>query len=186
MWPWEHLAVGYIIYSLLGRLRWLQRPDAATTVAVSVGTQFPDLVDKPLAWILRALPAGQSLAHSLLVAVPVCVTVLLLFRRWGQSPAGLAFVVGYLSHLPADVVYRWLVRGDLEAAFLLWPLFRVEPALPADPLTYVQILFGVFVGFITTTRGLFYLAGELLLLLTALFLWARDGYPLVKRLRAVQ
>ena len=48
MWPWEHLAIGYLAYSLLGRLAWRRPPTVGTAITVAFGTQFPDLVDKPL------------------------------------------------------------------------------------------------------------------------------------------
>ena len=48
MWPWEHLTIGYLAYSLLSRLAWRRPPTVGTAITVAFGTQFPDLVDKPL------------------------------------------------------------------------------------------------------------------------------------------
>ena len=48
MWPWEHLAISYLAYSLLGRLAWRRPRPLREPPSVTFGTQFPDLVDKPL------------------------------------------------------------------------------------------------------------------------------------------
>lgn len=90
MWPWEHLAVGYIGYSLSVRLAGRGVPRPRPVVALAVGTQFPDLVDKPLSWTLGVLPSGHSLAHSLFAALPlatlaVTVGVALDRRRDGTT-----------------------------------------------------------------------------------------------------
>ena len=65
MWPWGHLAVGYLVYSGLSRWRFGRLPGSVATLAVALGTQLPDLVDKPLAWTVNVLASGRSLAHSL-------------------------------------------------------------------------------------------------------------------------
>ena len=48
MWTWEHLAIGYLAYSLLSQLAWRRPPTVGAAITVAFGTQFPDLVDKPL------------------------------------------------------------------------------------------------------------------------------------------
>ena len=69
MWPWEHAAVAYLCWAALDRRA--ARSEGAAVVAVLVGSQFPDLIDKPLSWVFQVLPTGQSLAHSLLFALPL-------------------------------------------------------------------------------------------------------------------
>ncbi len=121
MWPWGHLAVGYLLYAIYTRYRFLDRPSDAAVVAVVLGSQFPDIVDKPLSyWWL--LPEGRTLAHSIIVALPLCIAVWWLARRARNAEVGVAFVTGYLSHLAADTVLD-ITAGSLEGlSFLAWPL----------------------------------------------------------------
>jgi len=124
MWPWGHLAVGYIAYAAYTRYRHDEHPRAVPVVALAVGTQLPDLIDKPLAYSVGALPEGRSLAHSLVVAVPVCLLALAFARRetgW-RSGAGVAVAIGYGTHLFGGSV-RELATLDLDAlSFLAWPI----------------------------------------------------------------
>jgi len=133
MFPWTHAAVGYLClvgcWLVLGR-----RVSKAELVAVVVGTQLADVVDKPLAWSFQLLPAGRSLAHSLLVAVPLIALVIGVAWRRRHPEVGVAFGVGYLSHLAGDTyvaVYYWRTE---ELTFLLWPLL---PPYPYDDFTGV-------------------------------------------------
>ncbi|WP_435181747.1 zinc dependent phospholipase C family protein [Halorussus sp. AFM4] len=122
MWPWGHLAVGYLAYTILVHLRERRAPDGVSAVALAFGTQFPDLVDKPLAWTFGVIPNGRSLTHSLITAVLVVAAVEWLLRRRGYGRVATAFAVGYLSHLFGDTLYP-LVTGDLSGlAFLAWPV----------------------------------------------------------------
>lgn len=128
MWPWEHLAVGYVLVSVLWRARG-RIPDAPTAVATAVGTQFPDLVDKPLAWGFGLLERGMAVAHSVLVAVPLCLLAVALARRYGYGPIVGGFALGYLSHLPADAVYSLFYGNGINVGAFLWPVAR-PPATP--------------------------------------------------------
>jgi len=122
MWPWGHLAIGYLCYSAYTRGVLRQRPAHRPTIALAVATQFPDLVDKPLAYWLAVIPEGRSLAHSLLVAIPLCVLVWRVGARRNVPRDGGAFVFGYLSHLLVDG-YGALLAGRFgDASFLLWPV----------------------------------------------------------------
>jgi hypothetical protein len=93
-------------------------------VVLTVATQLPDLIDKPLAYSVGVLPEGRSLAHSLLVAVPLCVLALGLARRetgW-RSRSGVAFVAGYATHLLGDSIWDLLALRAEGLTFLVWPL----------------------------------------------------------------
>ena len=122
MWPWEHLAFGYLLFSVIGHLRPRFDPDDRAAVALLVFTQFPDLVDKPLAWVLGVFPSGQSVAHSVFVAVPVAAAALVVGGRSGRAVGGLAVAVGYLSHLIGDLAYPVLTGGRLRFDPVLWPV----------------------------------------------------------------
>lgn len=174
MWPWGHLAVGYLAYAAVldGRLR--RSPDGLAVVVLAVATQLPDLVDKPLAWHLGVIPNGRSLAHSAIVATVVILLVGWALRARGERTLAVAFAVGYYAHLVADAVSP-ILTGEWEGlAFLAWP---VIPA--ADDLDST----GIVEFFLALARDLaagdvppFFVA-ELGLVLLAAALWASHGFP---------
>lgn len=181
MWPWEHLAIGYVCLSVWRRVRSGRPPDRWETLAVVVGTQLPDLVDKPLGWGTVILPAGRSLAHSLPAAGFAVAVAVLLGDRVGRRDVAVAFAVGYLSHLPGDVVFPLAYGSSLDWRFLLWPFVSVPTANYGGVTGRVLELLGQFGAFLLTPRGLAYAALEGLLLLIALLAWWRDGWPGVPR-----
>jgi len=177
MWPWEHLAVGYVAFSLWCRLPGRGKPRTGAVLAVVFGSQFPDLVDKPLGWGTTLLPSGTSLAHSLLIAVPVALTVVAVGRQFGRPTAGVGFGLSYLVHLPGDVVYPALLGGDLKLGFLLWPLIPADPSPPTAVIDRVGELFTIFLAELATPAAYQFLVVEALLLGAALLLWRADGHP---------
>jgi hypothetical protein len=167
MWPWGHAAAGYLLYALWVRSRYRRAPAGPATLALAVGTQFPDLVDKPLAWTLGVSPSGRAGAHSLLVAVPILAVLWVGLserrrrRLWG------GFAAGYLVHLATDAVYP-LVDGEFATlSFLLWP---------ATSLSGLSESTGILAHFLamelTSTLAL-----ELLLFAVATAVWLADGGP---------
>lgn len=174
MYPWGHLALGYVLYSASRRLGGRSAPSAEAVVWLALGTQFPDAVDKPLAWYAGVLPNGRSLAHSALSAAVLLALVLAVSRRLDRLD-GFAFAVGYASHLLGDAL-RPLLAGDYgRLGFLLWPLvppleYATEGSLAAhfrhlslDGPPGVELAFGLLVA----------------------LLWVRDGAPGLEILRAV-
>lgn len=125
MLPWAHAAVGYLLYSAYSRQRLRRPPVGLTVYAVGLGTQFPDLIDKPLAWSFALLPSGRSLAHSVLLLVPLLVVLRVAFRYPDQQALTTAFGIGYVSHLFADGIGA-IASGDFSGLrYLLWPLMSV-------------------------------------------------------------
>lgn len=177
MWPWEHLAVGYLAYSLWCRAVGRRGPQSDETLLLGFATQFPDLVDKPLGWSTTVLPDGTSLAHSLLVAVPLATLVLLVTRRYGRPGLGIAFALGYLLHLPADVVYPVLFGGQLNPEILLWPLIPSPPEPTVSLFGRTAELVALLLERLSTPAGFRYVVLEVLLLVTALVAWISDGVP---------
>jgi len=177
MWPWEHLAFAYVLFSLSSRIRWQRPPTARALLVLAVASALPDLVDKPLAWWVTVLPAGRSLGHSLLVAAPVVAVVLVAGALVDERPIAVAYVIGHLSHLAGDVVYPLIVKGELRVGFLAWPLAAAPAGEPTQALPHLQDLVGAFLAFLSTPRGAAYLAGEVGLLVLALGLWLADGRP---------
>ena len=169
MWPWGHLALAYLVYTLYSRLRRGHPPTAATALVVAVASQAPDLVDKPLAWTLSVLPTGRSLAHSLLVVVPVVALLYSLARARdeGEEPLVVAFGIGVLSHLFGDALFSLVALEFREAGFLLWP------AIP--PIEYeVEQSFAAHFALVDLSPELYF---EFLLVALALVAWRSDGYP---------
>lgn len=171
MWPWEHLALGYIAVSVFWRLNG-HEVDGWVAASVAFGTQFPDLLDKSLAWYAGVLPAGRSLFHSAFVAVPLSVFVIMGAVVAHRGEWGLAFAIGYTTHLFGDALPK-LVSGNYEGlTFLLWPLLPLPEyqgldsilesltALMADPSSYLS-------------------AGSYRVAIVAfvVVLWAADGFP---------
>jgi len=164
MWPWGHLAVGYLCYVAWTHIRGTnQRPLAV--FAVVFGSQFPDLIDKPLAWTVPVLPSGRSLAHSLLTAACILAVGYYVSQRFNRTEVCVAFGIGYLTHIIGDLgprVIGGLLTGDFTqlqwATYLLWPLLPAPPypnddsflahftAFTIDPFVAAQLgLFGIAV-----------------------------------------
>ncbi|WP_436926714.1 metal-dependent hydrolase [Halosimplex amylolyticum] len=188
MWPWEHLAVGYLLYSVVARTAYRRLPDAAGTILVAFGTQFPDLIDKPGSWVFGVLPSGTSVAHSVFVALPVSILAIGLARWRGTPTLGVAFAVGYLSHLLGDVLYSVLLGGEPAVGAVTWPL-GPPPAEANEPVVPIVVrLFSQFADHLASPAGFAYVVLEIVLLSLALALWARDGMPgvnLIHRVRSV-
>jgi hypothetical protein len=181
MWPWEHLAVGYLCYSLLVRALGRRAPRGWPVVALALGTQFPDLVDKPLSWTFGVLPSGHSLAHSLLAALPASALAVTAAWALGRRRIGAAFAFGYLSHLPADVFYPALVGGEPSYGFLLWPVIPAPVSETSVGFAEMfRTLFGRYVTELAQGEMSPYLAIEIGLVASVVLLWLLDGAPPLK------
>ncbi|ATW88585.1 LexA-binding, inner membrane-associated putative hydrolase [Halohasta litchfieldiae] len=171
MWPLGHAAVAYLCYTGLCRAE-NRLPESLAVVALLIGSQTPDLVDKPLSWYLGVLPTGRSLAHSLLVLGPLIGVVYLLAARSGRAEYGIAFSIGALSHLLADSLPA--LWGGTDGSYLLWPLLAVEPYESGPPS--ILALF-------TESLGQPYFLAEFVLAGLAVAVWQRDGYPVLSAIR---
>jgi hypothetical protein len=154
--PLGHLAVGYLCYAVYAAVGTHRLPAQVALVPLAFGTQFPDLVDKPLAYV-GVLTYGRSLAHSVftfaLCTLAVWWIAARLRDRWPvdslgyrlQSVTPAAFAIGYASHLLGDT-YRFVLVGDWwTARFLLYPLFPV-PESPSDEILPWIRLFRIYQG----------------------------------------
>jgi len=168
MWPWGHLAVAYLLYTVITHRRFGRPPRAVPAIALAFGSQTPDLIDKPLAWNFGILPDGRTLAHSLFVVALLVPVVLLVADRLEGRAIGVAFLIGYCSHLLADVPPRVLSGEFAHAAYLLWPVVELPPEEPVAGIldaflhyyelgTYQWVQFGLFA--------------------VAVVAWYRDGMP---------
>lgn len=166
MWPWEHAALAYVLYSALTRRRGGPPGDVAT-LWVLVASQLPDLIDKPLAWTFGVVHSGRMFAHAPVLAVPLCVLVYWRFSRRSKPEYGVAFCVGYLSHVAGDAVGSTLVGEYAYARFLLWPLLSV-------PVDDQESVLGELVGGLSPSPALL-VSG--LVGMAVVGLWIHDGKP---------
>jgi len=176
MWPWGHLAVGYLVYVVWAR-RNATPQRSRTLLVVAFATQLPDLIDKPLAWTLSVLPSGRSLGHSLFTATILVAVVYYLVRRDNRADVAPAFAIGYLSHCLSDLgpdVVAGVLTGDASqlrwATYLLWPLY------PPPPYPHDTSFVSQFATFTLDPYGLF----QFLLVALALAVWVRSGMPGVR------
>jgi hypothetical protein len=177
MWPWEHLSVGYLLYSATTRTVYRRPPGDVGAVAVALGTQFPDLIDKPGGWVFGVLPSGTSVAHSAFVAVPVSLLAVAVARRRGVPEIGGAFAIGYLSHLAGDVFFSVLIGGGPAFGAVLWPLGEDSGGGTVSVLALVSRLFARWVEYLASPVGIGYVLFEVGLLAVAVAVWVRDGTP---------
>jgi len=168
MLPWGHLAVGYLAYSLAVRGRTGSPPAGLAVAALAVGTQFPDLIDKPLVSWVSVLPAGRSLGHSLLFAAVCGVGLWYLGRRFDRPDVAAAFLFGQLAHVVADALPAALDGRWAELGFLFWPVTPVYQYSADGDRVLTEFLLTQLMAPPHHELGLLALAGVL---------WVADGRP---------
>lgn len=129
MRPIEHLIIAISLavgYTFLTEHR---LPSLKLAAVAFVGSQFPDLIDKPLALQLHLIPTGRVFMHSLPFAVPVWLAVLAYGWKTNRPRGGVVFVLAHASHLLADN-YAGLASGRVPSD-LLWPFLAPVPRPPA-------------------------------------------------------
>ncbi|WIV66338.1 metal-dependent hydrolase [Natrialbaceae archaeon AArc-T1-2] len=171
MQPVVHPIVGYLCYAAYTRASRGDAPAGEPALVAVVAATIPDVVDQPL-WLASATPVGRTIAHSLLFAVPVVVAVWLLSRRRGRPTLGVAFAVGYLSHVATDVPWHVLAGDYDELGFLLWPLTQMPQYSGVKPL-------GTVAGLEITTLWL-----EAVIAVAGIALWWHDGRPGLETIRS--
>lgn len=148
--PLGHAALAYLTYVGYSAFKRRRLPHGPELFPLAVGCQFPDLIDKPLAYV-GVLPYGRSLAHSvfafLLIGGAVGWGALSLRLRWDgtrwrdrlrrSTPA--AFAVGYASHLIGDAYEALLAGRFVDAGFLLYPLLPLPEDSTAGPAPWVRL-----------------------------------------------
>lgn len=80
---------------------------------------FPDIVDKPVRWLLRRTPNDRIPAHTALAWALTTAAV----WRWRGPDCARGWLVGYGVHLACDEVNAHLNPGRL---YLWWPFKRYE------------------------------------------------------------
>ncbi|ELZ44903.1 hypothetical protein C464_12865 [Halorubrum coriense DSM 10284] len=154
MLPLGHLAFAYLWYVPYAAVRTRRLPAQLALVPLAIGSQFPDMIDKPLAY-LGILPYGRSLAHSVFAFALCSLTLWWVGHQlrdrwqadsrieWVRRVTPAAFVLGYASHLIGDS-YRFLLAGEFwSARFLVYPLVSL-PTSPADDIPPWIRLFNIY------------------------------------------
>jgi hypothetical protein len=98
----EHFIVAVLPLAVYILLRNRQLPTPKVTALIFVGSQFPDLVDKPLTLQSGLLSSGRVFLHSLPIAIPFLALVMYYEWRTERPRLTAVFAVAHLSHLLAD------------------------------------------------------------------------------------
>jgi hypothetical protein len=132
MMPWGHFLVAAIPFSLYLFLRHRTKPTGMAVLLLLLGTQFPDLVDKPLAWRFDVLVNGRIFMHSLVFALPISTLVLFFAWRSDQLQLGGVFVYGHLMHIVGDFYSVFLGSTARIPNNMFWPLLPHQPVVKPE------------------------------------------------------
>lgn len=166
MQPVVHPVVGYLCYAVYARWTAGEPPASAPALVAIVAATLPDLIDQPL-YHAGVTPVGRTIGHSLLFAVPLVGLVWWLFRRRGRDRLGVAFAIGYGSHIATDVPWH-VIAGDFhELGFLLWPVTPMPQYSGVKPL-------GTVPGIRLEATTLWF---EAVIFVAGIALWLVDGRP---------
>ncbi|MDQ2054438.1 metal-dependent hydrolase [Halobellus sp. H-GB7] len=183
MWPWEHAAVGYLVYSIVVHVLRGRSPTGREAIVVALASQFPDVVDKPLSWELGIVSTGYGAAHSVLFAVPLSIGAVYVAHVYDRGHLGAAFAIGYLCHLPGDLLLGYLNQGRIPIENVLWPVRIADPVGETPEggfiTTFQEYLSGYVGEILAGTPETATLIG--FITLTGCFVvWLLDGAPGVR------
>ncbi|MDH3307371.1 MAG: metal-dependent hydrolase [Acidimicrobiia bacterium] len=124
------------------------------------GAVLPNLVDKPLAWLLPAWGADRLIGHSLLFSTTIMVGVLIGTRRGRRRRAWMAMAIGAMIHLVLDGM--WASAGTFLWPFLGWSFDQTSATWWTDlpgrllvPLVAVKEVAGVaYLAYLWNKTGL--------------------------------
>ena len=126
MRPHEHFLVAFLPVFVYVLLRYRRIPSKGMVFVLVIGSQLPDLVDKPLAFSIGILPSGRVFMHSLPFALPLAVLVLVYAWATDRSYLGIGFVWAHLLHLAGDFRFS-LFKGQIPPD-LIWPFAPASPS----------------------------------------------------------
>lgn len=166
MGPVGHAAAAYLVWTAITHVSGDRSPSLAEFWVVIVGSQFPDIVDKPLAWTFGFLPSGRSLAHSL---ATITVLLIVLERVVPDDRRHLvtAAAVTLVGHSLADTIVPIIEGRYAYTRYLLWPLVE-QPPYDTTRSIVQQLLTGL------STEVL---AVQGLLAVLVATIWIVDGRP---------
>ena len=127
MQPSEHFIVAVLPTAAYVIARDRRLPSLQFLAVVFVGSQLPDLVDKPLAHQFGLLPSGRVFFHSIPIALPLILLVLYYAIRTDRLRLGGAYAFAHASHLFADNRRALLDPNRGFPPDLLWPITQPAP-----------------------------------------------------------
>lgn len=177
MWPWEHAALGYLLFSLGLRTLGRSPPSDAAAFVLLFATQLPDLIDKPLSWGFGVFPSGYALGHSVFVALPVGLLALAWGLRGDRPRLGVAFAVGYWSHLASDVLDPLRYGLPPNPGRVLWPVVTGGPYEEDLGIGRGFVYIENFLASLWALDPVTLIVAYLLLPVGTIVLWVIDGTP---------
>jgi len=131
--PLEHFLLAFIPVWVYVFLHGRGNPSLRLVAIVFVGSQFPDLVDKPLAHAFFLIPSGRVFMHSLPFAIPLVLLVGIYGWKTSRTRTAFAFNYAFLSHLVADHQQALIKSNPEIPPDLLWP-FVTPVSRPMVPI----------------------------------------------------
>lgn len=181
MWPWEHVVVAYLAYSVLSHIRRRESPRAGEVALVVLASLLPDLIDKPLAWSLHLVSTGYGPAHSLLFVLPAIVALSVRWWAVGRPWRAVAFATGYLLHISGDLFFQSRY-GTVDPSVFLWPVLVYESTGEhAGFVTESMVRISGFASRLLAGDVSTYTTVQLGLMAVAVLLWVYDGAPVVRQ-----
>ncbi|WP_223174222.1 metal-dependent hydrolase [Halorubrum aquaticum] len=148
-------------------------PIGLTVFTLGFGTQFPDLIDKPLTWTIPLLPYGRTLSHSLITFTEIVLVLRTLTQYPDQRTLVGAFAIGYFSHLVADSIHPMLSQEYSGLGYWLWPL---TPVPEGESRSFIEF-------FLTLEATPMIVFGGVLTAV-GIVVWVSDGMPGIQDLYA--
>jgi hypothetical protein len=143
MFPVEHFLVAFLPVLMYVLVIDRRLPSVRLTAVVFIGSQFPDLVDKPLAYQFGLIPSGRVFMHSLPIALPFLIGIIIYGWKTERNRLSVGFAFAYVSHLVADNYGPLFGPHPRIRPDLLWPF--------ADPVSRPDVPPWAGVGGIHTT-----------------------------------
>ncbi|MFP9193832.1 metal-dependent hydrolase [Natrialbaceae archaeon A-CW1-1] len=183
MMPWEHVIIGYVGYSLFVHAVYGDSPTGRETAVIVFASILPDLIDKPLAWEFSVFETGYALGHSVFFAIPLSLVIGFLTYRRGHPRLGWAFGIGYLLHLPADVLPPNMRDDSIPIERLLWPVQTSDPVAEPERLRdgFLDSLWAYLSQLYTLDQSP-YTQAVIGFMIFGFVLWLYDGMPIVRDL----
>jgi membrane-bound metal-dependent hydrolase YbcI (DUF457 family) len=132
VYPSEHFLIVAVPLLLYVYARDRRLPSRRLFALGFLASQFPDLIDKPLAHEFGLIPSGRVFMHSFPTVLPLWALVSVYAWRTDRRRAGALFILGHCSHLLADTYRSLLANPPRVPSDLFWPLVPAvqRPLIP--------------------------------------------------------